>query len=137
MQAKTKPMPADYFALVRRFPLRHLRSDRELDQAVEVIDALLDKDRLTAGEQEYLDVLSDLVERYENEAHPMEPVSDASLLRHLIEAKEVSQADVAKATGIDESTLSLVLRGKRTLSRGHIGPLARYFGLSPAAFTFE
>ena len=59
------------------------------------------------------------------------------MLRLLIEAKEVSQAKVAKDTRIAESTISEVLAGKRKLNRAQIGKLARYFKVSPAAFAFE
>jgi len=77
-----------------------------------------------------------LIERYESEAHPMAPVSDAEMLRHLIEAKGVLQTVVSKATGITDSTISEALSGKRALNRGHIGKLARYFGVSPDVFAF-
>src|SRR6266576_6790326 len=76
-----------YLAIVRQFPLRPLRTDADLDAAVTVIDALLDRPRLTAPEQDYLDVLSDLVEAYEAEAVSVRPVGDADLLRFLIEQK--------------------------------------------------
>jgi HTH-type transcriptional regulator / antitoxin HigA len=59
------------------------------------------------------------------------------MLRHLLEAKEVSQTDVAHATGIAESTISAVLAGKRGLNRHHIGLIARYFNVRPAVFVFE
>src|SRR6266480_1498820 len=84
-----------YLDLVRQFPLRPLRTDADLDAAVAVIDALIDRPRLTAPEQDYLDVLSDLVEAYEAEMVPMRPVGDADLLRFLIEQKGVTQAGVA------------------------------------------
>ena len=50
-----------YLELVRAFPLRPIRIDKELDRAIAVIDALLDRGRLTAAEGDYLDVLGDLV----------------------------------------------------------------------------
>jgi HTH-type transcriptional regulator / antitoxin HigA len=125
-----------YLELVREFPLRPLRSDEELDQAVKVVDSLLSQKTLVTDEEDYLDVLSDLVRRYESEAHPIAPVSDAQLLRHLIEAKGVSQTDVSQATGIAVSTICEVIAGKRTLSRRHIGKLAKYFRVSPEAFAF-
>ena len=115
-------------------PPRVLRTDADLDAAVAVIDGLLDQPRLTAAEQDYLDVLGDLVEDYEAEAVPMRPVGDAELLRFLIEQKGVTQAAVAAATGIAESTISAVLAGKRRLNRAQIGKLAGYFGVEPAAF---
>lgn len=125
-----------YLELVRRFPLRPLRSDADLDAAVAVIDALLDRDDLAPPEQDYLDVLSDLVEAYEDEHVPIEPVSDAEMLRFLIQSKGVTQAQAAAEAGIAESTISEVLSGKRKLNRGQIGKLARYFHVEPGAFVF-
>jgi HTH-type transcriptional regulator/antitoxin HigA len=125
-----------YFDLVRQFPLRPIRSDKELDEAVRMVDSLLDRRNLAAGEEDYLEVLGDLIERFESEAHPMAPVSDAEMLRHLIEAKGVSQTEVSRATRIADSTISEVLKGKRSLNRNHIGKLAKYFNVSPDAFAF-
>jgi HTH-type transcriptional regulator/antitoxin HigA len=123
-----------YLELVRRFPLRPIHNERELDRATAIINSLLDRDRLTAAEQDYLDVLGDLVERYEDKHHPIDDVSDAGLLEHLIEAKGVTQAAVAWGTGIAESRLSEVLRGKRQLTRTQITKLAMYFHVAPAVF---
>jgi len=125
-----------YFELVRQFPLRPIRSDAELDEAAGMVDSLLARRDLAPEEEDYLDVLGDLIERYESEAHPMAPVSDAAMLRHLIDAKGVSQTELSKASGIADSTISEVLKGKRSLNRGHIGKLAQYFGVSPDVFAF-
>ena len=125
-----------YLDLVLRFPLRPIRSDAALDEAVRMVDSLLDRKDLAPEEEDYLDVLGNLVEQYESEAHPIAPVSDAELLRHLIEAKGVSQTAVSKATGITDSTISEALSGKRALNRSHIGKLSRYFGVSPNVFAF-
>lgn len=137
----TLPRPGElkerYLALIRRFPLRPIRSEKQLDRAIAMIDALISRDDLRREEQDYLDVLSDLVERYETEQHPMPPVSDAAMLEHLIEAKGVSQSEVARATGVIGSTISEVLSGKRRLSRRHIGKLAKYFHVSPGVFAFD
>jgi HTH-type transcriptional regulator/antitoxin HigA len=123
-----------YLTLIRRFPLRRIRSERELEQAIAVIDELLDRDQLTVDEQDYLDVLGDLVERYEDQAYPIPAVSDAGMLRFLIDQKEVTQADVARATGIREARISEILSGKRELTRTQITKLAAYFHVSPAVF---
>jgi HTH-type transcriptional regulator/antitoxin HigA len=125
-----------YLDLVRQFPLRPLRSDADLDAAVAVVDSLLDQKELSAPEQDYLDVLSDLVEAYEAEGVPIAPVGDATLLRFLIEGQGTTQAVVAKQAGIAESTISEVLAGKRKLNRSQIGKLARYFHVEPGAFAF-
>jgi HTH-type transcriptional regulator/antitoxin HigA len=123
-----------YFDLVQKFPLKHLRSDRALADAIEVIDSLIARKRLARGEQEYLDVLTDLVEQYEEDTHPMPQVSDAAMLRHLIEARGIKQTKLAQETGIAMSTISNVLNGSRKLTRSHISTLATFFGVSPAVF---
>ena len=125
-----------YFKLVRSLPLRPIRSERELDQAIRQIDALLDQKRRNRAEDDYLEVLGNLVERYEAEQYPEQPVSDAAMLRHLIDAKGVPQAEVARAAGIANSTISAVLHGNRSLSRNHIGRLAAYFHVAPGVFAF-
>jgi HTH-type transcriptional regulator / antitoxin HigA len=130
----SKPHPDRYFDLVRAFPLRPIRTDAELDQAVAMIDSLIDRDDLDPGEQDYLDVLADQVERYESEDHPLPAVSEADMLRHLIEARDITQLKLATETGIAESTISSILSGKRGMSRKHIETLANYFKVSPAVF---
>jgi antitoxin component HigA of HigAB toxin-antitoxin module len=58
------------------------------------------------------DVLTDIVERYENQTHPMPEVSDAAMLRHLIDACGVTQSKLSADVGISMSTISEVLHGK-------------------------
>ena len=138
MASATRPgrVKDRYLELVRRFPLRPIRSDEELAGAVRMVDSLLDRRDLAPEEKDYVEVLGDLIHQYEGDAHPMPPVSDAEMIRHLIEAKGVSQTEVSRATGIADSTISEVLRGKRSLNRKHIGTLARYFNVSPDVFAF-
>jgi HTH-type transcriptional regulator/antitoxin HigA len=128
-----------YFALVREFPLKPIQSERELDRATEIINRLVDRgfDNLTAGEDAYLDVLSDLTKKYETERHPIEDVSESDMLAYLIENKGITQRGLAEATGIPESTISDLLSERREFNRGHIEKLAAYFRVSPAVFFKE
>jgi len=120
--------------LVREFPLRPLRSDADLDAAVAVVDGLIDRDELSPAEQDYLEVLSDLVEAYETKNIPIDPVGDADLLRFLIEDRGETQAQAAAGAGISVSTISEILSGKRKLNRKQIEKLARYFHVEPGVF---
>jgi HTH-type transcriptional regulator / antitoxin HigA len=133
--ASTRPKKSDaYLELVQRFPLKHLRSDRELAVAIEMLKSLLIRGDLAPGEQDYLDVLTDIIERYEDETHPMPEVSDAAMLRHLIDASGVTQSKLAAEVGISMSTISEVLHGKRELNRKQITSLAEYFRVDPGVF---
>jgi HTH-type transcriptional regulator/antitoxin HigA len=138
MATLTRPIESDrYLDLVRRFPLRRIQSDAELDQAITIVDELVCRDELAPGERDYLEVLSDLVHKYETTEHPIPPVSDAEMLRYLMECHGVNQVQLADQTEIPVSTISEVLSGKRGLNRRIIGILSRQFHVSPAVFSFE
>lgn len=116
-----------YLELVIRFPLTSIKSEEHLAEAQAVIDRLLAEEQLDHGKEEYLDALSDLVGTYEDAHHAIEPASDADMLRHLLEAKGVTQAQLSKETGLAKSSLSEVLSGKKRFSRQMIRILADYF----------
>ena len=78
--------------------------------------------------------ITDIVEKYETENCPMSPVSDADMLRHLIEARGITQAKLSADVHIPMSSISEVLHGKKKLTRRHIDILAKYFGVDPGAF---
>ncbi len=122
-----------YLTLIRRFPLRPIRSESELDAACEVVDDLTDRDDLSPAESDYLEVLGDLVEKYEDGHVEMPHVGDAEMLRSLMDEMGVKQVDVVRGTGISKTVLSLVLNGKRDLTREHIGALSKYFGVNPSS----
>ncbi len=135
MPVKTPtPAPADtYFDLVRQFPLTHLRDDDHLDEAQEVLDRLLSQD-LDEGARAYLDVLTDLVEAYEEKHVPIPDASEADVLRELMRTNGLNQPKLAKRAGIAQSTLSAVLNGKRSLTKEQVVKLAKFFHVSPAVF---
>lgn len=116
-----------YLELVLVFPLSSIRSEEYRAEAQRVMDRLLFKGERDDGEDMYLEALSDLVAVYEDEHHVMEPASDADMLRHLLEAKGVSQTHLSQETGIAKSTISEVLAGKKPFSRRMIRNLATYF----------
>lgn len=116
-----------YLELVLAFPLSSISSEAHFAAAQRVMDRLLAQGKLNAGEETYLDALSDLVGVYEDEHHAIEPASDADMLRHLLAAKGVTPAQLSQAAGIAKSTISEVLAGKKPFSRQMIRKLADYF----------
>ncbi|MGH7137435.1 MAG: helix-turn-helix domain-containing protein [Pirellulales bacterium] len=117
-----------YLELVREFPLASIKSDQHLAAAQTTMDGLLAQGRLGQAELTYLDALSDLVAAYEDEHHAIPPASDADMLRHLMEAKGLSQTPLSRDTRIAKSTVSEILGGKRPFSsRSMIRKLADYF----------
>jgi HTH-type transcriptional regulator/antitoxin HigA len=118
-----------YLELVMAFPLASIMSDPQLRASQVVLDQLLVRGELDDGEEAYLDALSDLVAAYEDEHYAIEPASDADMLRHLMDAKGVTQAQLGRDTALPKSTICEVLAGKKPFSRQMIRKLADYFGV--------
>jgi HTH-type transcriptional regulator/antitoxin HigA len=124
-----RPAGDRYLTLVRKFPLRPLRTEEENDQAIQVISSLGSR-ALDPDGRDYLAVLIRLIEDFEEKQYPMPRVHGRAMMRHLIESRGMTQAVVASETGIAESALSEMLAGKRQMAVKHVKALARYFGVT-------
>lgn len=116
-----------YLELIREFPLASIKSDDHLAESQSMIDQLLQQGRLDHGEEMYLEALSDLVASYEDERFAIQPASDADMLRHLMEAHAITQAQLCRDVKLAKSSVSEVLNGKKPFSRQIIRKLADYF----------
>jgi HTH-type transcriptional regulator/antitoxin HigA len=123
-----------YFELVRRFALRPIESDAELERARTILNELLDRKSLDRDRADYLEVLGDLIDKYEQTHHPLPPISEVDMLRHFLDTRRMTSSETARGAGIAVSTLSSILAGKRRMNRDHIEALAQFFKVSPAVF---
>jgi HTH-type transcriptional regulator/antitoxin HigA len=119
--------------MIRRGAPRLIHSDEELAEYTEALFALTAKADPTPDEEEAIELMTLLIDRYESGHFPVPAAEPADVLRFLLEQNGLSQRDVAPELG-SESTVSLVLSGKRQLNRDHIARLSRRFSVSPAVF---
>lgn len=124
-----------YLELVRELPLRPIRTDGQFDQALAMARklAVRGEAQLSAGERDYLEALTILLEDFDRRQAPAPKLRGIDLLRHLMEANDLTVSQVGKIIG-SQSLASLVLAEKRGLSRAVIGKLAGYFGVEPGLF---
>ncbi len=96
---KTRPdrCSPEYLALVRAFPPRPIRDDDDHRRAIEVVNGLLDRQSLTADEEDYLDVLGLLIADYEDSIYEHPESTPVERLRHLMEEHSLTQAELARA----------------------------------------
>lgn len=127
-------MPKHYAGLMQMFPPRPLHDKADLDNATEILDALAGHD-LTADQEDYLDVLSDLVAKYEAEHSPVHRAAGTPLerLQYLTDQAGMTASDLGQLLG-SRGLGSLILRGRRELSKTHIRILAGHFRLDPGYF---
>ena len=128
---------ADYLRLVQAFPLRPLRSDREYDAAATVLDELAVRPEasLTAGERDYLETLTLLVQACDDERFRIDTAGlrGLDILRFLMAQADMRSADLGRLLG-NRALASLILNGHRALSKTHIRILARHFKVEPSLF---
>ena len=106
--------------------------------ASKMIDALAvrGEDDLDDDEQDYLAVLSDLVEAYDDHHHviPTDTRPPHEKLRALMDEHGMSQAELAELLDIVRSLASLILSGKRKITVTHAKKLGERFCLDPGSF---
>ena len=119
--------------MIQKGAPRMIHSDEELAEYTQALFDLTAKRRPTRGEQEAIALLTLLIDRYESERYPVPDAAPALVLRFLLDSNGVSQRDIAPELG-SESTVSLVLSGRRALTRDHIERLSPRFRVSPAVF---
>jgi len=122
--------------MIRQGAPHLIHSDEELAKYTEALFELTAKSRPTAEEKEAIELLTLLIERYEAQRYPVPDAGPVEVLRFLLRQNGLSQRDLAAELG-SESTVSLVLSGKRRLTRDHIERLSKRFHVSPSVFFGE
>lgn len=110
-----------------------ITSERQHAEYLSVLDKLANKDRLTAEEDKYAQVLLALIDAYEEQHHAIPEASPVEVLRTLMEANGLRQKDLATVFG-SESIVSEVMSEKREINKNHIEKLSKRFNVSPAVF---
>ncbi len=118
-------------------PLNARHTNANADRITGLIDALLEVcpgGTGPAGVASLLTFLMDWLAEYEAATLAPTPApKPAELLQHLMDANNLRQIDLADILG-GQSTVSAILRGKRTINLRQAQALAMRFCVSPAAF---
>jgi HTH-type transcriptional regulator/antitoxin HigA len=114
--------------------LRPIRDEAGYDQMVALMNSLLD---VVGDDEEHalsglLELLGDVVSKYEGEHYAIEAAAPKDSLRFLIEARGLHQEDLSAI--VPQSNLSAILSGKRKISATLAGKFGKFFGVSPALF---
>lgn len=112
---------------------RAIHNDREHRRYLARVEELLDRKKRSVAEERYLELLTVLIERYEDEHHAIVAPDPLAALRELMLAKGISQADLSQLLG-SSGIASEVLSGKRALSKMHIKKLSEIFNVSTDLF---
>jgi HTH-type transcriptional regulator/antitoxin HigA len=123
-------LPTTFDGLVRLHPPRPIHDDVGYKNTVEFVDVLaVAGPKLNDDQQDYLELLATLIERYEDDTLPPLPASSGrNLLIYLLEEHGMSGDDLAGILGVHRSIAYRILKGDRQLTTGHIKALRERFG---------
>jgi HTH-type transcriptional regulator/antitoxin HigA len=128
--ATSRPEYADL--LVRALP-SVIHSEKENERYLAMLEELDEKGKLTAAEQRLAELLTLLIEDFEEKAYTLKAAKPIDILVELMEANSLKQKDLVDVFGTP-SIVSEILNGKRGLTNEHIKKLSRRFHLSPEIF---
>jgi HTH-type transcriptional regulator/antitoxin HigA len=124
----------EYAALLARSLPAVIHSEKENERCIAMLETLDRKgEKLTAAERRLAELLTVLIEDFEEETYALKPARPVEVLRELIESNGLKQKDLLDIFGTP-SIASEVLREKRSLTVEHIRKLSRRFRVSPEVF---
>jgi len=136
---KQRDLPAALEGLVRLMPPVAIRDDVDHGNTLEMIDRLMQVERLSRDQAQYLETLVELVESYEAKRHALDlsGLGGLRMLKHVMEQSGMSASDLARLLKVHASMGSKILQGQRRLTWEHAKILAAEFKVSPVLFMDE
>ena len=126
-------LPKDYTGLCRMLTPRPIHDKVDFENVSEITDAMAGH-KLTPDQEDYFDLLCRLIEDYEKE-HVNAPKATAlDALQHLLDANDMSAADLARLLDVHRTLGGMILRGERQLTLTHVRTLAKRFNVSADLF---
>jgi HTH-type transcriptional regulator / antitoxin HigA len=110
-----------------------IHNDEELEAYTTALFDLTALENPSQSEADAIELLTLLVERYEQEHYPIPHADPVSVVRFLLEHQGLTQRDLIPQFG-SESAVSMFLAGRRQLTVGQIRKLAARFKLPADVF---
>jgi HTH-type transcriptional regulator/antitoxin HigA len=123
----------EYSGLLSQTLPHVIHTEAENERCTAALEALTFKSIKTDEEQRLIELLTLLIEDFEERLYALPPSTPIDIVRHLMDANGLRQADMVDVFGTP-SVASEVLNGKRALSKKHIAKLAQRFHVSPELF---
>lgn len=111
-----------------------IETEEENERVLTFIESLLRKgDNLSPEEDKLLNLLSLLVEQFEEKAYQFDASPPHRVLQFLMEQHDLKQSDLVPLLG-SRGHVSDIVNGKRGISKAHAKALAEHFHVSPELF---
>jgi HTH-type transcriptional regulator/antitoxin HigA len=117
---------AAYAKLLVKVLPRPISDDRENARLTQMLLRLDERDDLTPEEEALAEVLTLLIEDYEEKHHPMPRVSPNESLKALMDDRGLKHKDIWPVLG-NKGAATEILNGRRSISKAQATRLAAFF----------
>jgi HTH-type transcriptional regulator/antitoxin HigA len=124
---------ADPAKMIAKGAPRVIHNERELERYTNALFQLTAIENPSRTEAEAIELLTLLVERYEQEHYAIPAADAVSVVRFLIEQQDLAQRDLIPQFG-SESAVSMFLAGQRKLTLEQVRKLSLRFKLPADVF---
>jgi HTH-type transcriptional regulator / antitoxin HigA len=124
---------ADPVEMIAHGAPRVIHNDAELETYTNALFRLTALESPAGAEVEAIELLTLLVERYEQEHYPIPKGDPVSVVRFLIEQQNLTQRDLIPQFG-SESSVSMFMTGQRNLTLEQVRKLSSRFNLPADVF---
>jgi HTH-type transcriptional regulator / antitoxin HigA len=110
-----------------------IHTDEECERLTNELMRLDQRKGLSSEEKELAELLTVLIDEYEERRYPIRKASPQQTLQHLMEARNLTQKDLWKTFG-SKGITSEVFHGKRSISKAQAKKLAKFFHVDAELF---
>ena len=111
-----------------------IKSRDQYDNYCKTLDALIFDDNSSPQKEDEMELLTLLIERYDQENSNFEEVDPVRLLKSLMEDHHLKSKDLVNILGVSKGLISDILNYKKGLSKEVIRKLSSHFKLGQEAF---
>jgi HTH-type transcriptional regulator / antitoxin HigA len=111
-----------------------IKTEEENERMLTLAEQLIDKgENRTPEEDQLFELVTRLIEDFEEEHYPIPDAPPHRILRFLMEQNDLRQSDLLPIFG-SRGYVSDVVNGKRSISKAHAKALGEMFHVSPEVF---
>ncbi|MEJ6484301.1 transcriptional regulator [Nostoc punctiforme UO1] len=122
-----------YSQLLSQHQPRIIKTEEENEKFLETVEELLSRSHLTPEEDTLLELLVKLIEDFEDKHYQLNSSTPYSRLLHLMEARDLEQADLVEILGSSE-IVTKIMNSELEITKKQAEALGKFFHVEPSLF---
>jgi HTH-type transcriptional regulator/antitoxin HigA len=122
--------------MVQQLKYKVIRNETQYKAYCDLLENMLSLKRKTKTVQDEIDLLTLLIENYDEANHPFQKLTPAIILKTILAEHQMKAVHLSSLLGVSEGLVSDMLSGKKSISKKNIKIISEYFKINQS-FLFE